>query len=262
MAQQIKLTVYNIDGSSQNIPFEMSFLTNGIVPYEATLTDQSEVKSAIQYYDIPDSPTKFTTFYVSELITNIISSCNTNITMQVPCTVIEINENILSTAGVKYSFPVNDISIWPSNAGNGINSFIKYKNDKYYVIETVSQLVTASNIGGGGGSGTVTSVSVVTTNGVSGTVANPTTTPAISLNLFGFAENGTPHEIWVDYSSDKSTLPNTKGSVANGSQAFPFTDIQDAITYANALAIAQPDSGLIINLSIASISSCSRHINP
>lgn len=37
--------------------------------------------------------------------------------------------------------------------------------------------------GGSGGSGTVTSVSVVTANGVSGTVVTPTTTPAITLNL-------------------------------------------------------------------------------
>ena len=37
--------------------------------------------------------------------------------------------------------------------------------------------------GGGGGSGTVTSVAVTTANGVSGTVANPSTTPAISLTL-------------------------------------------------------------------------------
>lgn len=36
--------------------------------------------------------------------------------------------------------------------------------------------------GGGGGSGTVTSVSVVTANGFSGTVANATTTPAITIN--------------------------------------------------------------------------------
>lgn len=36
---------------------------------------------------------------------------------------------------------------------------------------------------GGGGSGTVTSVSVVTANGVSGTVATATTTPAITLTL-------------------------------------------------------------------------------
>lgn len=35
----------------------------------------------------------------------------------------------------------------------------------------------------GGGSGTVTSVSVTTANGVSGTVSNPTTTPAITLSL-------------------------------------------------------------------------------
>lgn len=37
--------------------------------------------------------------------------------------------------------------------------------------------------GSSGGSGTVTSVSVTTANGVSGSVANPTTTPAISLTL-------------------------------------------------------------------------------
>lgn len=35
------------------------------------------------------------------------------------------------------------------------------------------------------GSGTVTSVSVTTANGISGTVANPTTTPAISLDVSG-----------------------------------------------------------------------------
>lgn len=42
-----------------------------------------------------------------------------------------------------------------------------------------------SSSGGGGGSGTVTSVSVVTANGFSGTVANSTTTPAITLTYNG-----------------------------------------------------------------------------
>lgn len=37
--------------------------------------------------------------------------------------------------------------------------------------------------GGGGGAGTVTDVSVVTANGLSGTVADSTTTPAITLNI-------------------------------------------------------------------------------
>ena len=41
---------------------------------------------------------------------------------------------------------------------------------------------TLADISGGGG-GTVTSVSVVTNQGVSGSVANPTTTPAITLSL-------------------------------------------------------------------------------
>jgi hypothetical protein len=49
---------------------------------------------------------------------------------------------------------------------------------------TYSSSVTAwinSACGGGGGSGTVTSVSVASANGLSGTVTNPTTTPAITL---------------------------------------------------------------------------------
>jgi hypothetical protein len=43
--------------------------------------------------------------------------------------------------------------------------------------------VTAVASGSPGGGGTVTTVSVTSANGVSGTVANPTTTPAISLAL-------------------------------------------------------------------------------
>ena len=42
---------------------------------------------------------------------------------------------------------------------------------------------TINSTAGGGGGGTVTSVSVVTANGVSGSVANSTTTPAITLTL-------------------------------------------------------------------------------
>jgi hypothetical protein len=39
-----------------------------------------------------------------------------------------------------------------------------------------------ATVGGGGGSGTVTTVSVVSANGLAGTVANATTTPAITLS--------------------------------------------------------------------------------
>lgn len=44
-------------------------------------------------------------------------------------------------------------------------------------------LKAVANTGSGGGSGTVTAVSVTTANGVSGLVANSTTTPAITLTL-------------------------------------------------------------------------------
>ena len=50
------------------------------------------------------------------------------------------------------------------------------------VLQTDGSGVT-SWVAGGGGSGTVTSVSVTTANGVSGTVATATTTPAITLAL-------------------------------------------------------------------------------
>ena len=50
-------------------------------------------------------------------------------------------------------------------------------------IKTRTAAELRSDIGAGTGSGTVTSVSVTTANGVSGTVATGTTTPAISLTL-------------------------------------------------------------------------------
>jgi hypothetical protein len=46
---------------------------------------------------------------------------------------------------------------------------------------TIADAGAACGSGGGGGGGTVTSVSVVSANGLSGSVANPTSTPAITL---------------------------------------------------------------------------------
>ena len=61
----------------------------------------------------------------------------------------------------------------------------------------------------GGGSGTVTSVSVTTVNGVSGTVATATTTPAISLTLGAI----TPSSVTV------SGLTASEIVITNGSKA-------------------------------------------
>lgn len=58
---------------------------------------------------------------------------------------------------------------------------------------------------GGGGSGTVTSVSVTTANWVSGSVATPTTTPAISLTLWAI----TPTSVAASGTVTGSNLSNT-----------------------------------------------------
>ncbi len=50
-------------------------------------------------------------------------------------------------------------------------------------LTTAQAIADLGSGGGGGGSGTVTAVSVATANGVSGSVANPTTTPAITVSL-------------------------------------------------------------------------------
>lgn len=65
-----------------------------------------------------------------------------------------------------------------------IGQFVNINNQLYWYQNGIADgnLVAFAG-GGGGGSGTVTNVSVTTANGVSGTVSNPTTTPAISLSL-------------------------------------------------------------------------------
>ncbi len=74
---------------------------------------------------------------------------------------------------------VPDVASLPEGVPEGS---IRYVND-VELLYTYDGSVWAVVAGGGGGSGTVMSVSVTTAHGVSGTVATPTTTPAISLTL-------------------------------------------------------------------------------
>lgn len=59
-------------------------------------------------------------------------------------------------------------------------------NDFLAIVDTatnVTKKIKKSNLIAGIGTGTVTSVSIVTANGISGSVSNPSTTPAITLTL-------------------------------------------------------------------------------
>jgi hypothetical protein len=103
----------------------------------------------------------------------------------------------------------------------------------------------------GGGSGTVTSVSVATANGISGSVANPTTTPAITLTLgaitptsaalngatlgtANFSSNGPflvsgADEVFTPYGSSNITFAVQRNAVTTST--FPFFNSYFALNY-------------------------------
>lgn len=99
---------------------------------------------------------------------------------------------------------------------------------------------SASCSGGGGGSGTVTSVSVSTANGVSGVVANPTTTPAITLTLGAI----TPTTVnGVTISSSTGTL-----SLANGSTFSTLGTHTLLFTTTSSTSLILPTTGTLATL--------------
>jgi hypothetical protein len=95
---------------------------------------------------------------------------------------------------------------------------------------------------GGSGSGSVTSVSVASANGFAGTVANPTTTPAITMetSITGLLKgNGTAVSEAVsgtDYLTPTGSGASLTGITASQVGALPSTDDLSAIASANATA--------------------------
>lgn len=146
MANQIQTTVYQINGSPLQEPIEVSFLTSDIMIKEATLPIAA-VNSAITYY--PNTSNKLGTqvFYVSETLANLLLAANSGGTTQIQATVIKIDEDPQVPAGVTYTFPANNISIWENiDVASGINADIQYKNKTYSVAETENSLVTDANV--------------------------------------------------------------------------------------------------------------------
>lgn len=82
---------------------------------------------------------------------------------------------------------------------------------------------------GGGGSGTVTSVSVVTANGISGSVATATTTPAITLTL-GAITPTTVNGLTIT-ANGTNTLSITAGKTLSIVKTMSFTAADDTGVY-------------------------------
>jgi hypothetical protein len=89
----------------------------------------------------------------------------------------------------------------------------------YQIIYDGTDFQVSIPSGGGGGSGTVTSVSVATANGFSGSVANATTTPAITLSL----QDASGSQSGKLTSSDWSTFNGKVSSTRTISTTSPIT---------------------------------------
>ena len=104
--------------------------------------------------------------------------------------------------------------------------------------------VIAGGSAGGGGSGTVTSVSVVTANGVSGSVATSTTTPAITLILGAITP--TSMSLTGRLQTSQGIDVASAGDVTLGADGNIF-EITGAVTI-NALIIASWQNGSVVTL--------------
>ena len=149
MANQIEVTVYQIDGCPQKTPILVSFLTSDIMIKDASIFNIPAVKSALIYYRIINNKLQVQYYYVSETLEDILLASNQGSTTQIKVTVLAIDDNIQIPGGVHYSFPTHNISIWGiADASIGSNSFIEYKQIKYKLLESIADLVSSSNLGG------------------------------------------------------------------------------------------------------------------
>jgi hypothetical protein len=200
MANQIQATVYQIDGSPLNNSIQIAFLTSNVYMREFQTDLIPAVNSAIVYYPNTSNQLQEQTFLVSETITALVSSANAGGTTQISTTVLEINQEPQIPSGVTFSFPVQGISIWPvaNPVVGGVNSYLEFKNKKYYLLEDEGALVTAANVNNNSGSTGVNGLNGTTNIGLGGTLSSNTTISGSNYNLnfngtnnFGINNNNT-----------------------------------------------------------------------
>lgn len=145
------------------------------------------------------------------------------------------------TAGIKQTFAPNattsgfnfgSVAGDPSSPGNG---------DAWY--DSTGNLLRAringATVSLGSGSGTVTTVSIVTANGISGSVATATTTPAITLTL-GAITPTTVNGLTITSTNGTLTLVNGSSLVTSGANSITLTST-------GATNVTLPTTGILIN---------------
>ena len=193
---------------------------------------------------IPSQRLAVTTSSVTSFVTAFSPSSN--------LVVMEVQTgNVIATFDGTAPSATNGVNLWASqnyswNLATAQNAKFIGASGSAAIVAQEFQIVTGSDTmpdgaiiktppvgsvsSGGGGSGTVTSVSVTTANGVSGTVANSTTTPAISLLLGAI----TPTSV----NGIVNTALSAGFSIAGGTSS-------KTLTVSNTITLAGADSSML-----------------
>lgn len=161
---------------------------------------------------------------------------------------IILNGNILGANG-KYTFAASSTGKASLNIPSGTAPTSAVQGDLYYDGTHLYFKPSGSAVdllaGGGGGSGTVTTVSVVTANGISGTVATATTTPAITLTLGVITPTSVNGVVFSG--SSTPTLAVTGTSSISGANTGDQTSVTGNAGTATALQTARTINGTSFN---------------
>ena len=222
MANLIQATVYQIDGSPLPSVITLDFQTSNLVIREASIVGTSAVNSAILYYNLPNNQLSVQTFYVGEVLADLVDAANVGSTTQLQATVLEINEDPQVPGGVQYSFPANEILVGESvNAVTGVNSYIQFKNFRYFVSELQADLLVSGN----GASAYKVYTALLTQSGGDDPISIDTGTLTIGVTYFidevfdnsgaDFINVGAPNNNVGTYFVATGTIPNSWGEVGS-----------------------------------------------
>lgn len=121
----------------------------------------------------------------------------------------------VSNAMLRDSQPFSVIGRYSSTSGSPAD-IVATANDRVLArIGDVLAFYPISSVGG-----TVTSVSVVTANGISGSVANPTTTPAITLTLGAITPTSVAASLWLKTTPKTVATLTAAGTAGAGARDF------------------------------------------
>ncbi len=152
MANLIQATVVNIGGNPQPIALSQAFLTSGIIMQENTVASSPDAVTMITYFS---GPFANIVYYVTETVADLITAANTGTTSMIEVTVYEKNGDSFPSP-ISFGFPASAV-VLKETSDSPVNTLVTCAGINYSVSETLTDIVTAANVGGGGG-GAVDSV--------------------------------------------------------------------------------------------------------